>query len=235
MHRALDALIFTPEFLESRTSEEATRRWWTEVSPGVFTGQVLARSWCDALDHAVAIHESGARGLDAPSNTMHRRGLLTEALGLDELLDELATEWLAPVAKWLFGDHLVGGVTEQHSYVVRYGEGYDRDLGFHVDDSEVTLNLCLSVTGQGSELYFEGPRCAMHVDTEATPVERFSWSHEPGVAVLHAGKNRHGVRAISGGERRNLIVWMRDGTGVERWESDWAHRRCPPWCGAQKI
>jgi hypothetical protein len=235
MRRGLDALTFTPEFLGSRASEAASRAWWTEGSPGIYTGRVLTRAWCDALDAAVAAHEADVDVRDAPSNTMHRRGLLIDALGLDELLDELATEWLAPVAQWLFGQHLVGGVSEQHSYVVRYGETYDHDLGFHVDDSEVTLNLCLSASGQGSELYFEGPRCAMHVDSNGRSHERFAWPHEPGVAVLHAGKNRHGVRPILGGVRRNLIVWMRDGGGVERWESDWTHRRCPAWCGAQKT
>jgi hypothetical protein len=226
MRRALEALTFTPEFLEARTSEAASRAWWTEESPGVYTGRVLSRAWCDALDTGVEAH---AEVRDAPSNTMHRRGLLIDPLGFEDRLDELATDWLAPASQW----HLVGSVSEQHSYVVRYGETYDHDLGFHVDDSEVTLNLCLSASGQGSERYFEGPRCAMHVDSQACGQERFAWSHQPGVAVLHAGKNRHGVRPILGGLRRNLIIWMRDGGGVDRWESDWAHLRCPAWCGAQ--
>ena len=233
MSRALGALTFTPGFLESRTSKQAARRWWTEQAPGIFTGRVLTPEWCEALDASVAAHEQRVEGPDAPSNTMHRRGLLIDALGLDAVLDELATEWLAPAAQWLFAPHLVGPVSEQHSYVVRYGPGYDQDLGFHVDDSEVTFNLCLSVSGEGSELSFEGPRCATHVDTTGRLKERFTWPHEPGVAVLHAGKNRHRVAQIHSGARRNLIVWMRDGGGVARWEADWAHLRCPAWCGYQ--
>ena len=28
-----------------------------------------------------------------------------------------------------------------HSYIVRYGDNYDRNLGFHVDDSLITINF----------------------------------------------------------------------------------------------
>ena len=37
--------------------------------------------------------------------------------------------------------------------------------GFHVDDSEVTLNVCLGKEFSGGELYFRGTRCEKHVNT----------------------------------------------------------------------
>ncbi|GMY32351.1 Fe2OG dioxygenase domain-containing protein [Fagus crenata] len=39
----------------------------------------------------------------------------------------------------------VGGSTldSHHGFVVEYGMDRDVELGFHVDDSEVTLNVCL--------------------------------------------------------------------------------------------
>lgn len=38
-------------------------------------------------------------------------------------------------------------------------------LGFHVDDSEVTLNACLGEKFSGGKLYFKGVRCDKHVNT----------------------------------------------------------------------
>lgn len=41
--------------------------------------------------------------------------------------------------------------------------------GFHVDDSEVTLNVCLGKEFDGGELFFRGVRCDKHVNGEARP------------------------------------------------------------------
>ena len=38
-------------------------------------------------------------------------------------------------------------------------------VGFHVDDSEVTLNVCLGKEFSGGELFFRGTRCDKHVNT----------------------------------------------------------------------
>lgn len=35
-----------------------------------------------------------------------------------------------------------------------------------MDDSEVTLNVCLGKHFSGGELYFRGVRCANHMDSE---------------------------------------------------------------------
>lgn len=42
-------------------------------------------------------------------------------------------------------------------------------IGFHVDDSEVTLNVCLGKEFDGGELFFRGVRCDKHVNGEARP------------------------------------------------------------------
>lgn len=38
-------------------------------------------------------------------------------------------------------------------------------VGFHVDDSEVTLNVCLGKQFSGGELFFRGTRCDKHVNS----------------------------------------------------------------------
>lgn len=42
-------------------------------------------------------------------------------------------------------------------------------IGFHVDDSEVTLNVCLGKQFYGGELFFRGVRCDKHVNSETQP------------------------------------------------------------------
>lgn len=37
--------------------------------------------------------------------------------------------------------------------------------GFHVDDSEVTLNICLGKHFTGADMYFRGIRCGNHVNS----------------------------------------------------------------------
>lgn len=38
-----------------------------------------------------------------------------------------------------------------------------------MDDSEVTLNVCLGKQFSGGELFFRGVRCEKHVNTETQP------------------------------------------------------------------
>lgn len=50
-------------------------------------------------------------------------------------------------------------------------------VGFHVDDSEVTLNVCLGEQFYGGDLFFRGVRCDKHVNTETqSEVSLFSGS-----------------------------------------------------------
>lgn len=41
-----------------------------------------------------------------------------------------------------------------------------------MDDSEVTLNVCLGKQFTGGELFFRGVRCEKHVNSEAHPEVR---------------------------------------------------------------
>jgi len=56
----------------------------------------------------------------------------------------------------------------------------------------------------GGDLYFHGL-----LFDPATHNERFTFAHQPGRAILHLGKHRHGASAITEGERFNLILWLR--------------------------
>ena len=85
-----------------------------------------------------------------------------------------------------------------------YSPESQADLGFHVDDSQVTLNSTGGI--EGSVVFRRAAMCVARGFTEP-PDEPFEWHHRPG-AVLHAGKNRHGVRPIWKGRRWSLIIWF---------------------------
>ena len=91
----------------------------------------------------------------------------------------------------------------------QYALGKDLELGFHVDSSDVTLNVCLGRQFEGGGLFFRGVRCAAHQQGPARPEEEVSYAHTPGIAILHRGKHRHGAHRITRGERHNLILWCR--------------------------
>jgi len=204
-----------------------------EVHPGIFAGPVFSESWCQRVIEEVT-HRNQWRdssGGDHAPNTMHHSGVLATEIGIASSLNRLMQEQLQAFVEAHLAEHHVGKLVDCHAYVVTYSAHEQTDLGFHVDDSQVTLNLCLGSVFEGSELYFEGARCARHVDTQAHPTERFEWKHTPGVAVIHAGKQRHGVRPIHSGRRLSLIAWFRDASGRQRWDDDWASGHCPDWCG----
>ncbi len=173
---------------------------------------------------------------------MHDHGVELGALGLDGVVTDLMGERLAGLLREHFAPF--GGATldHHHSYLVQYGRDLDEDLGFHVDDSEVTLNLCLGEDFSGAELVMLGARCDGHRQTPVQPGEAFEIHHEPGTLVIHSGCHRHRVDPIRRGVRRNLIAWLRssasrealpkdDGMGLSEGILPGASV-CGPWCGA---
>jgi len=107
----------------------------------------------------------------------------------------------------------------------------------HVDDSDVTFNICLGVSFQGlshdlhsfhlahiplagSHLRFYGAKNEEDGKVEVEEAEEkhggevegkyIEYQQVPGRAVMHLGANRHEVFPIAeGGVRYNLILWCR--------------------------
>jgi hypothetical protein len=194
------------------------------IGPGVVAFPVLTRAGCERLCAEVD-RRAAAHPAERPPNSMHRYGAVLGELGLAEELRELRVELVEPLARLHLAEHLEHGLEGEYGFLAEYGSETDEDLGFHVDDSAVTLNLCLSEDFSGSELYFHGVRCDEHRQVLPSPDESFEYAHEPGIAVLHAGRHRHGVHPILRGRRRNLILWCQSDAARE------AARSCRPWCG----
>nr|XP_051221203.1 2-oxoglutarate and iron-dependent oxygenase domain-containing protein ICU11-like [Lolium perenne] len=75
----------------------------------------------------------------------------------------------------------------------------------HVDDSHITLNVCLGKQFTQGQMFFLGSRCGYHVNSEPQLQEIFSYSHVVGQALLYHGRHRHKVCPTSG-FRANMIM-----------------------------
>lgn len=206
-----------------------------EPEPGVFVAPLLTPAATERLLAAVterraawAAGTGSSPGFEAP-NSMHEHGAMLSTLGLDGVVDQLLLGDLGAFIARRFGD--IGGaeLDGHHSYLVDYAQDADEDLGFHVDDSEVTLNLCLGETFSGAELVMMGRRCDRHRQTPVEPAELLEIVHEPGQVVLHAGRHRHRVDPILRGRRLNLIGWLRSPAFRARTGAEGIP--CAPWCG----
>ena len=209
-----------------------------ELAPFVWRVPMLAPAACADLLAEFDRRRAEVAARSAAPNSMHAHGFVLDELGYGALVDDLVQRFVAPIAAQLFAPFVGAGLDAHHAYVVDYAIDADEELGFHVDDSEVTLNLCLGESFSGAELVMLGMRCDAHRQTRVLPGEALEIEHEVGTAILHAGRHRHRVDPIRGGRRRNLIVWCRSSsarakTGEPR---DVAHASSgastASWCAA---
>lgn len=196
------------------------------LAPGVVRTPLLTPEACARILRVADARASGAAA--RPPNSMHEAGAMLEAMGMERLVVELIGGPLGALVADEFAAFGGASIDHHHSYLVDYGRDGDDDLGFHVDDSEVTLNLCLGESFSGAELVMMGLRCERHRQDAVRPGEELEVEHEPGFCVLHAGRHRHRVDPILRGRRRNLIAWLRS-SAVRRDPPE----GCPPWCGAR--
>ncbi|KAK7280409.1 hypothetical protein RJT34_25473 [Clitoria ternatea] len=228
--------FFTPSFLQAieENTESSFKSIMAEPSKGLYTFEMLQPQFCEMLmsevDHFERwVHETKFRIMRP--NTMNKYGAVLDDFGLEPMLDRLMNEFICPLSRVFFNE--IGGSTldSHHGFIVEYGVNRDVDLGFHVDDSEVSLNICLGKAFSGGELFFRGIRCDEHVNSESQPGEIFDYCHVPGHAILHSGRHRHGARPTTSGSRMNLIIWCRSSAfrEMKKYQRDFSS-----WCGECK-
>jgi hypothetical protein len=158
--------------------------------------------------------------VDRP-NSMNKYGFLLADMGLNGVIDKMCSKYLFPLSALFFPESkgFLGEKLEQHhTFLVKYKIGEDLDLSTHVDDSEVTLNVCLGKEFSGGTLFFNGIK-----GTDSENKENFEYEHKLGRAVFHVGKHIRkiilgsfnvffvdGANKIKEGERINLILWLRN-------------------------
>ncbi|EPS65631.1 hypothetical protein M569_09146, partial [Genlisea aurea] len=206
--------FFRPSFLRAmkENTEQGFRKIMSEPCPGIFKFQMLEPGFCEMMMAEVANFErwvSETKFRIVKPNRFSKSGVVLDDFGLESMLDKVVEDFIRPISKIFFAD--VGGATldGHHGFVLEYGAGRNMDCGFHVDDSEVTLNVCLGKQFSGGELFFRGVRCDKHLHTEIQNDELYDYDQSPGFAVLHRGRHRHGARTITSGNRISLLLWCR--------------------------
>ncbi|XP_031499566.1 2-oxoglutarate and iron-dependent oxygenase domain-containing protein CP2-like [Nymphaea colorata] len=237
LHKALydmqPAAFFVPSFINAinENNKQTLRSIIREPSPGIYTFSMLRPSFCEMLLAEVENFEKWVQETRCKimrPNTMNKYGAVLDDFGMESMLNQLMHQFVSPMSKVFFPE--VGGssLDSHHGFIVEYGEDKDVSLGFHVDDSEVTLNICLGKQFSGGDLFFRGVRCDNHVNSDTHPEEIFDYSHVPGQAILHRGRHRHGARPTTSGNRINLLLWCRSSVFREliRYQKDFSN-----WCG----
>ena len=131
--------------------------------------------------------------------------VLLDELGLDDdFLTPLRERFLNPICRLLYPDWGGGTLDSHKAFIVSYSMDHDRDLDYHYDNAEVTLNVALSGDFEEGSLYFTAMRTMPVGEYECT-----EYKHKTTTGVLHRGQHRHGAMPISEGQRHNFIVWMR--------------------------
>lgn len=171
-----------------------------EHSPGeVYSFPLFTDDFCEVLlEEVTNFYDSGLPA--RRPNSMNNYGIVLAEIGLEPWVRSLQ-DLVKPLGEVLWPGPGCGW-DGHHCFIVRYREGEDLGLDMHVDDSEVTFNICLGFTFEGAGLQFCG--------ISGTPThrkERLKYSHVRGRCVVHLGRHRHGADDIVSGERLNLILW----------------------------
>jgi len=137
-------------------------------------------------------------------NTMNRRGCVLADIGMNQVFMDLFFQYFSPLFLKLF-PNLSLSISKCHAFIVQYAISAQVDLGFHYDESVITINLCLGGGFEGGDLYFKGLK-----SDDSTHGEEFRYSHIAGQAIVHQGQHRHGALPITKGSRYNLIIWYQN-------------------------
>uniref|UniRef100_A0A1A7XXD8 2-oxoglutarate and iron-dependent oxygenase domain containing 2 n=1 Tax=Iconisemion striatum TaxID=60296 RepID=A0A1A7XXD8_9TELE len=174
------------------------------LAPRVYCLPVFEKHFCEELVEELEHFEQSSAPKGRP-NTMNHYGILLNELGFDEgFMTPLREHYLQPITSLLYPD-CGGHCLDSHkAFVVKYDMNEDLDLSYHYDNAEITLNVSLGKEFTDGSLYFGDMRQVPICETECAEVE-----HKVTKGLLHRGQHMHGALPISGGQRWNLIIWMR--------------------------
>ncbi|EFA76780.1 putative prolyl 4-hydroxylase alpha subunit [Heterostelium album PN500] len=173
----------------------------------IYSLQIFKTDFCQKLLEEIDQFKNSGLPTARP-NSMNNYGVILDEMGFTGFFTELRENYLKPFTSVLYADYNGAQLDSHHAFVVQYKIDKEKELGFHYDESDVTLNLCLGKQFTGGSLYFRGI-----LDKPETHQEYFEVKHTPGTALLHIGVHRHGALGITSGERTNLIMWLRNTGG----------------------
>jgi hypothetical protein len=195
---------FDPQFLNAMKSEADAdlRGIMQEESEGVFSFPIFSPKFCKMLMDEVDNYAASGLPKKRP-NSMNNYGLILNEIGMANFFTQFQRQYLQRVASLIFPIH-GASLDNHHSFIVQYKQGEDLGLDMHIDDADVTLNVCLGREFTGAGLTFCGSfGHSLHRK------KSLAYQHVVGRGILHLGTRRHGADDIATGERLNLIMWNR--------------------------
>ncbi|XP_041038470.1 2-oxoglutarate and iron-dependent oxygenase domain-containing protein 2 isoform X2 [Carcharodon carcharias] len=170
----------------------------------VYSIPVFTEEFCSQLIGELENFEQSNMPKGRP-NTMNNYGVLLNELGFDgTFITSLREDYLQPITSLLYPDCGGWKMDSHKAFIVKYAVNQDRELSFHYDNAEVTLNVSLGKDFSEGNLYFGDMRQVPISESECVEIE-----HRMSHGLLHRGQHCHGALPISSGERWNLIIWMR--------------------------
>lgn len=200
---------FDPAFMECLASTTpaqfgtALMSITTQVAEGVYSFPLFSPLYCELLLEETNNFEHTKLFKSRP-NSMNIQGLVINDIGLESMIDALIAQYLLPITTYLYPLDGGSSLDHHHSFIVQYECDGDVNLDMHTDDSDITLNVCISPKFTGGELDFCG-----HRGKKNHRKYQGLYQHALGRGVLHLGTHRHGARDIRSGQRSNLIIWCR--------------------------
>ncbi|KVH95698.1 hypothetical protein Ccrd_002227 [Cynara cardunculus var. scolymus] len=173
------ATFFVHSFVKAfsasdKNKDESIRSIVSEPTPGVYTFDMLQPRFCEMLLSEIltsSVNVILSLGVKHP--TFPFSSLTLEDILLIPIMDLwLSTEWIE-MSNWSWEvPDLSLGVIVSMAVMQAWHKLRKKSHGsFHVDDSEVTLNVCLGKQFTGGELFFRDVRCEKHVNSETHPEE----------------------------------------------------------------
>ena len=173
-------------------------------SPGVYSFNCFDASFIRMFNEEIQHFYMTAEEENIPirrPNSMNNYGVIVNEIGMRPMITAFQQQYIWPLSRVLFPKQGTQ-FDDHHAFIVRYQSGQDLGLDMHVDDSDVTFNVCMGDVFTGATLSFCGMfgapnhRKLVHV-----------YQHQVGRAILHLGNRRHGADDIQTGTRSNLIIW----------------------------
>eukprot|EP00039_Didymoeca_costata_P012282 m.176133 g.176133 ORF g.176133 m.176133 type:complete len:451 (+) comp15438_c0_seq5:267-1619(+) len=178
-------------------------------SEGVYSFPLFSDEFCKVFLSEVDNFYQKAEEHNLPikrPNSMNNYGVIVNEIGMEEAISALQAKVFRPISSLLFPKQ-GQRVDAHHSFIVEYEakEGKDTHLDMHIDDSDVTFNVCLGREFTGAGLTFCGG-----VGKPNHRIQSLQYAHKIGYCVVHLGTQRHGADSITSGSRANLIIWNHD-------------------------
>lgn len=217
---------FEPSLVEA-IERNAISSITTQIGPDLWQLPVFSEEGCRRLTDLIDDRLRWQRTCPTePPNSMHYAGVVFGPMALSNTMSLLRTAIVEPLRPSMFPE--VSALDEDYAFAATYGAGLDHRLAFHVDDSEITLNVSLGDSFEGGEIVFQGRRCPQHRQEPHRAEEEVPIQLPAGHGLIHAGNHRHLVTTVHG-SRRNLIIWCKSSGTRASGILD----TCGSWCGHQ--